>query len=136
MFARGVEKRAIFLDDEDRREYLRLLRAVVHQFGWECRAYCLMKNHVHLVIQTRRPNLGRGLHMLHGLYAQLFNLKYGRVGHLFQNRFGSRAVRDELQLANVTEYVLDNPVKAGLCATREEWEWSGELVSAGLRARG
>lgn len=135
VFARGVEKRAIFLDDEDRREYVRLLRAVAHQFGWHCRAYCLMKNHVHLVIQTRGPNLGRGMHMLHGLYAQLFNLKYGRVGHLFQGRFGSRAVRDEHQLAHVTDYVLDNPVKAGLCATRDEWRWSGEIVSAELRVR-
>ncbi|HEX6714494.1 MAG TPA: transposase [Thermoleophilaceae bacterium] len=135
VYARGVEKRSIFLDDEDRREYVRLLHAVVHQFRWHCRAYCLMNNHVHLVIQTREPNLGRGIHMLHGLYAQIFNLKYGRVGHLFQGRFGSRRVRDELQLARATEYVLDNPVKAGLCTSRDEWAWSGELVSGVLRVR-
>ena len=94
-----------------------------------------MKNHVHLVIQTRKPNLGRGMKMLHGLYAQLFNLKYGRVGHLFQSRFGSRAVRDELQLAHVKDYVLENPVKAGLCAAREDWPWSGEIVSDAPRGR-
>jgi REP element-mobilizing transposase RayT len=130
-----VERRAIFGDDGDRREYVRLLGAVVHQFGWRCWAYCLMTNHVHLLIQTREPNLGSGMHMLHGLYAQLFNLRYGRVGHLFQSRFGSRQVHDEIQLATVADYILDNPVTAGLCESRSDWPWSGEIVSAGLRVR-
>jgi REP element-mobilizing transposase RayT len=91
-----------------------------------------MTNHVHLLIQTREPNLGRGMHMLHGLYAQMFNVKYSRVGHLFQNRFGSRAVGDETRLATVAQYIVDNPVAAGLCESREEWPWSAEFFSGGL----
>jgi len=91
-----------------------------------------MPNHVHLLIATREPNLGRGMHLLHGLYAQLFNTKYGRVGHLFQNRFGSRIVHDELQLAKVADYIAENPVAAGLCASREDWPWSSSAVSRGL----
>jgi REP element-mobilizing transposase RayT len=132
VYARGVERRLIFGDDADRREYLRLLAAVVHQFEWRCWAYCLMGNHVHLLIQTRRPNLGRGMHMLHGLYAQLFNQRYERVGHLFQSRYGSRSVHDEIELAKVADYNLDNPVTAGLCDSREGWRWSGGIVSDGL----
>ena len=90
-----------------------------------------MTNHVHLLIQTFEPNLGRGMHALHGLYARLFNERYERVGHLFQNRFGSRPVQDEIQLARVAAYIFDNPVAAGLCATPDDWEWSGRL-SRGL----
>jgi putative transposase len=70
--------------------------------------------------------------MLHGLYAQSFNLKYDRVGHLFQSRYGSRRIHDEIQLAHVAGYILDNPVTAGLCAVREDWRWSGGIVSDGL----
>ena len=133
VYARGVEKRVIFLDDDDRRLYLALLRGVVDSFDWACHAYCLMTNHVHLLIQTFEPNLGRGMHALHGLYARLFNERYERVGHLFQNRFGSRQVHDEVQLARVAAYIFENPVAAGLCATPDEWAWTGSL-SRGLLA--
>ncbi len=137
VYARGVERRSIFGDDDDRREYLRLFRAVIAQFDWSCLAYCLMPNHVHLLIETCEPNLGRGMHLLHGLYAQLFNTKYGRVGHLFQSRFGSRIVHDEIQLARVADYIVQNPVAAGLCASAQAWPWSGpELASGGLLALG
>ena len=124
VFARGVERRLIFLDDDDRRRYLRLLRGVVEQFRWHCLAYCLMPNHVHLLIETTQPNLGRGMHSLHGIYAQSFNERWTRVGHLFQSRFGSRAVRDDIGLMRVLPYITANPVAAGLCATPDEWEWS------------
>jgi putative transposase len=124
VFARGVERRLIFLDDEDRQRYLRLLRGVVRHFRWHCLAYCLMPNHVHLLIETTTPNLGRGMHSLHGVYAQTFNERWTRVGHLFQSRFGSRAVRDELGLMRVLPYITVNPVAAGLCGTPDEWEWS------------
>jgi putative transposase len=124
VFARGVERRLIFLDEEDLRTYLRLLRSVVKSFGWHCLAYCLMPNHVHLVIETREPNLGKGMHALHGTYARVFNEKWVRVGHLFQSRYGSRAVHDDLGLMRVLAYVEANPVAAGLCGAPDEWAWS------------
>ena len=83
-----------------------------------------MPNHVHLLIETREPNLGKGVHMLHGPYAQIFNERYSRVGHLFQSRFGSREVHDELGLASVLGYIVLNPVVAGLCRSPDEWGWS------------
>jgi REP element-mobilizing transposase RayT len=123
VYARGVERRLIFLDDDDRRLYLRLLQGVVEKFRWRCLAYCLMPNHIHLLIETQEPNLGRGMHSLHGLYAQAFNEKLGRVGHLFQSRFGSRWVHDEIQLGAVLTYIAVNPVRAGLCETPLDWSW-------------
>jgi REP element-mobilizing transposase RayT len=128
VFARGVEKRLIFLDDDDRRLYLRILVGVVERFGWRCLAYCLMPNHVHLLIETREPNLGRGMHLLHGLYAQSFNTRWTRVGHLFQGRFGSRLVHDEVQMATVAAYIAVNPVAAGLCAQPREWPWGSHAA--------
>jgi REP element-mobilizing transposase RayT len=124
VFARGVERRLIFLDDDDRRTYLRLLRGVAETFRWHCLAYCLMPNHVHLLIETTEPNLGRGMHALHGMYAQSFNQKWNRVGHLFQSRFGSRVVPDDLGLMRVLAYIEANPVAARLCATPDDWPWS------------
>jgi putative transposase len=124
VFARGVERRLIFLDDEDRRSYLRLLRGVVEKFRWHCLAYCLMPNHVHLLIETTEANLGRGMHSLHGIYAQTFNQKWARVGHLFQSRFGSRTVHDDLGLMRVLAYIEANPVNAGLCNAPADWAWS------------
>ena len=124
VYARGVERRSIFGDDDDRRLYLALLRGVIDKFRWRCLAYCLMPNHVHLLIETQEPNLGRGMHLLHGTYAQAFNTRWHRVGHLFQGRFGSRPVHDEVQLAVVLAYIGVNPVAARLCADPAEWPWS------------
>jgi putative transposase len=129
VFARGVERRLIFLDDDDRQRYLRLLRGVVEHFHWHCLAYCLMPNHVHLLIETNRPNLGRGMHNLHGVYAQSFNERWARVGHLFQSRFGSRGVPDDLALMRVLPYITVNPVAAGLCGAPAEWAWSSHSAT-------
>src|SRR4051812_42112904 len=136
VFARGVERRLIFLDDEDRDLYLRLLRGVVEFFRWHCLAYCLMPNHMHLLIETTAPNLGRGMHALHGIYAQTFNERWTRVGHLFQSRFGSRAVQDDLALMRVLPYIVVNPVAAGLCLDPADWVWSshGDTVD-GIASR-
>ena len=68
--------------------------------------------------------------MLHGLYAQLFNERYARVGHLFQSRFGNREVHDELGLAAVLGYIAVNPVAAGLCDSPDDWPWSSHLEMA------
>src|SRR4051794_14368897 len=70
VWARGVEKRRIFGDDEDRQLYLRLLIGAAARYRWHCLAYCLMPNHVHLLIETTQPNLAQGIQLVHGRYAQ------------------------------------------------------------------
>ena len=82
-----------------------------------CLSYCLMGNHVHLLIETREPNLGAGMHRLHGAYAQWFNRRHGFVGHVFQNRYESVTIENDPQLWVTAAYIARNPVTAGLCAS-------------------
>jgi putative transposase len=116
--------RSIFLDDEDRRAFLRLLRLAARRHGWTCHAFCLMGTHYHLVLETTRVSLSAGLHRLNWLYALHFNGKHGRFGHVFADRFSSRAIESEEYLFEACAYVLLNPVKAGLCNNVEDWPWS------------
>ena len=130
VYARGVERRLIFLSDDDRHIYLEVLDLVVEETRWRCLAYCLMPNHVHLLIETPTPNLGVGMQRLHGLYAQDFNDRYGRVGHLFQGRYGSSRIRTDAQLASIVEYISLNAVRAGLSADPKGWPWSSTAALA------
>lgn len=124
VFARGNRQQRIYLDDADCVAYLRMLGRTARWSRWRCLAFCLMVNHVHLVIELTRPNLGAGLQRLHGRYAQVFNERHRRSGHLFQGRYGAIRVCDDAQLWTVVGYVACNPVQAGLCAAPEEWRWS------------
>jgi REP element-mobilizing transposase RayT len=128
--ARGVERRAIFLDDDDRRLFVALLELAQQRHEWKVLAYCLMTNHIHVLVDARRADLSAGAHLLIGRYAQLFNDRYERTGHLFQGRFHARAVEDDEYLAYVCDYVFDNPIRAGLCRDRAEWPWLGGALAA------
>ena len=123
-YARGNGKQRIYLNDRDRVAYLRLLAHAVRKHGWRCLAYSQMENHVHLLIETPRPNLGVGMDSLQGTYAQGFNRRHGRTGHLFQGPYGAVRVRSDAQLWMVLRYIAMNPVEAGLCARPEQWRWS------------
>jgi len=124
VFARGNNRQRIFADDFDRERYLRLFRRVVDVHAWRCLSYCLMNNHLHLLIETREPNLGEGMGWLHGRYAQAFNRRHRRSGHLFENRYGAVRIKDDPQLLTALRYIARNPVEASLCARAEDWQWS------------
>ena len=85
--ARGNERKKIFRQVQDKEDFLEILALVMGRFGWLCHSYCLMDNHYHLLIETPKGNLSRGMMQLNGNYAQQFNRKYTRVGHLFQDRY-------------------------------------------------
>jgi REP element-mobilizing transposase RayT len=125
VYARGNGRQAIYLTDADRHIYLRLLGTAVERHRWSCLAYCLMTNHVHLLIETREPNLSVGMQRMHGRYAGDFNRRHRRVGHLFQGRFGSVRVVDDRQLAAAIAYIARNPVEAEL---GEDWPWSSHAA--------
>ena len=129
VFARGNDKRAVFHDDLDRRNYLRTLRSAVEDHRWRLLAYCLMNNHVHLLIETPEPNLGDGMRWLHGTYAGAFNKRYDRSGHLFQGRYRAVRVKTDAQLWTVTAYIAMNPVEAGLCDLPVDWSWSSNALA-------
>lgn len=121
--ARGSGRQAIFEDDDDRRAFLDALDRQFEKHGVVLLAWCLMENHVHLLIDDATGNLSRAMHGLISCYAQKFNRRIGHVGHVFQDRFGSEAIEDDAYLLEVVRYIHDNPERAGICP-RDEYPWS------------
>jgi putative transposase len=134
VIARGNDRGVIYLDDADRFAFLRTLAHVVDRFGWLCHAYCLMGNHFHLVVETPRPNLPSGMRQLNGRYAQGFNDRHGRCGHVFQARYRSILVQKDGHLLALCRYVVLNPVRAGLCRDPGAYFWSSYRATAGRAA--
>ena len=99
--SRGNERRPVFRDNADRRDFLDLLRMVNERYNWLCHAYCLMTNHYHLVIETVDGELSVGMRQLNGVYTQRFNRRHHRVGHLFQGRFKAILIEKERHLLEV-----------------------------------
>jgi putative transposase len=128
VMGRGNRRLAIFVDDNDRRRYLTLLGRVIARTRWRCLAYCVMGNHVHLLIETRKPNLGSGMQRLHGVYAQSFNNRHSQVGHLFQGRFKAKPVESDAQLWITAAYIAYNPVEAGLVRNARDWRWGSHAA--------
>lgn len=120
---RGVNKTEIFVDDEDRKTFLHLLK--YYSIGLNCKvyAYCLMDNHVHLLIEDKELKIGELMKNITCVYAGEFNKKYGRVGHLFQDRFKSQNIENQTYLLRLIRYIHRNPEKAGICKT-ENYRWS------------
>jgi putative transposase len=83
---------SIYNDDFDRDGWLRLLAAIAQRLKWRLEAWTLPTNHFHLLVETTEPNLGDGMRLLNGRYARGFNRRYGRINHLFGDRYGSNAV--------------------------------------------
>jgi len=123
LYARGVDSMVIFRDREDRLEFLALLAAAVDRHTWRCHAFCLMDTHVHLVVEAALERISRGMHVLLGLYARRFNVRHCRHGHVFGDRYGARMIESEDVLGITIEYVLLNPVRAGMVATSADWPW-------------
>jgi putative transposase len=130
--SRGNDRQSVFRDDADRTRYMGGLRDVVNRYGWRCLTYCLLDNHVHLLVMTPEPTLGVGMQRLNGRYAQRFNARHGRSGHVWQGRYHSELVRRDAHLLEAVRYIALNPVRAGLCETPEAWRWSGHRALAGL----
>jgi putative transposase len=136
VFARGNAKDVVFHDAIDRRVYLKRLGVIVHGFRWQCLAFCLLENHVHLLIESPEAGLSRGMHDLHGAYAQYFNKRHDRVGHVFQGRFGAVPVVSDGQMQAVARYIARNPVAAGLVEEPRDWPWSSYASAVGNGAPG
>jgi putative transposase len=124
VFARGNNRGRIFADDLDRKTYLLILGDVCSRFSWERLGYCLMDNHMHLLLETPEGNLSEGMQRLQNRYAKRFNHRHEKVGHLFGSRFGAVRVKSDEQMIAVTSYVLMNPVEAGLCKEPDLWPWT------------
>jgi putative transposase len=129
---RGNDGRDIFVDDHDRRVYLELLERVTRKHGWAVLGYCLMRNHVHLLVQVRDSNLSVGMQELCGEYARRWNRKHGHSGHLFRNRFTYRPVLSDRHLSATARYIDLNPVRIRTSFRPEQWRWSSYRAHIGL----
>lgn len=122
---RGINKGAIFLDDDDRHHFRRLMGEAFRERGIDLHAFVLMDNHVHLLLTARTASdLSRAMHRLGQCYVQAFNLKHRRCGALWQSRFKSCLVQSEEYLLNVMRYIELNPVRAAMSQRPEDYRWS------------
>lgn len=122
---------SLFREWGDYRHFLSLLERTTFRLRWHCRAYSLLGNHYHLLVDTPEPNLAKGMHRLHGMYAQAFNRRHERSGHLFGDRYYSLVVDTEPHAMEVLRYIAMNPVRAGLADSPERWPWSSYRATIG-----
>jgi len=130
--SRGDGQKAIYQDDQDRRDYLGLLSAVCKRFNWRVHAYCLMDNHYHLLIETPDGKLSQGMRQLNGVYTQRFNQHHRRVGHVFQGRYKGIIVQKDSYLLELSRYTVLNPVRARMVRSARDWPWSSYRATCGI----
>lgn len=124
---RGNRKEAIFNDDMDYKVYIKILKENLKYykyFNYKVIQYCLMSNHVHLMIQINKEPLGVFMQRLNSKYTIYYNNKYDYVGHLFQGRYFSELIRDNAHLLEVSRYIHLNPVKAKIVNEPIKYIWS------------
>jgi len=120
----GVADTVIYRDDEDRRSWLQIFRSALRRYHWRLHIVCLVSTHYHFVLESNCEPLSNGMQRLNGRYAQDFNRRYARKGHLFGDRFRSWVIEDDDYFLAACRYVVNNPVDAGLCEHAWEWPWT------------
>jgi putative transposase len=121
---RAAGKEPLFVEDSDRLAFLSIFKETALAFDVEVQAFCLMTNHVHILLRPREQNLEKAMHSLFSRYAVHFNRKYQRRGHLFGGAYRQAVCLDATYLLAASAYIHLNPVKAGLSTTPEEYRWS------------
>lgn len=130
--SRGDGQEDIYLDDNDRRNYLAVLKEVCKRFNWVVHAYCLMTNHYHVLVETPDGNLAKGMRHLNGVYTQKFNRNHKRAGHVFQGRYKAILVQKDAYLLELSRYIVLNPVRARMVRAAKDWPWSSYRATAGF----
>jgi putative transposase len=123
--ANSVAETMLFLDGAERDLFVSHLRRAVSRARLTLHAYCALGTHYHAVVSGTADALSRAFHWLNSHYAREANAGRGRRGALFAQRFSSWVIHDEDHFHNAIEYVLTNPVQAGLVERPEDWPWSG-----------
>ena len=112
---RGINQQQIFEEPEDFEKFLQILKDCKAISGYKLFAYCLMGNHIHLLIKPEEESLEQAFKRIGGRFVYWYNVKYQRIGHLFQDRFRSEPVETDEYFMTVLRYIHQNPIKAGLC---------------------
>ena len=133
IITRGNQKQTVFLEARDYERYLLMLGKCKKRFNFKLYCFCLMPNHVHLIIEVADPlvlnKIMRSINLKYTLY---FNSKYEKVGHLWQDRFKSKLIDKDAYLLECINYIENNPLRASLISSLPDYRWS----SYNIRERG
>lgn len=130
----GINDLPIFRSDDDRQTFLGYLGEEIARSEWECLAYSLMRTHYHLLIRLTKKTLSSGFQRLDGRYAQTFNLRYGRRGHVFERRFRDVLVESDVHRYEAARYIHLNAPKVNASVSPEEYPWCDFAATMGLVA--
>ena len=134
VMARSISEVDLYKDNDDKKRYLSLIKKYQQLYEFKVYSYCLMDNHVHLIIDANGSDISRVMHGINFSYVQYFNKKYNRHGHLFQDRFKSKIITNERYLITVSAYIHNNPTDMIDYSTEpEKYEFSSLSVYLGLR---
>jgi len=123
VISRGVEKRDVFLDEQDYNYFLDILLEIFKKYSVTLHSFTLMSNHYHLLLQTHEHNISDVMRRVNSLYSIYFNKKYERVGHLWQGRFSSYYLYDDMHFWIVAKYIERNPIKAKMVKNVSEYKY-------------
>ena len=121
---RGNAGERVLAQDRDKEKFLEYIAEAAGRCEFILHCYCLMDNHFHLLVETRRSNLSMAMQWLNVSYAAWYNRKHGRRGHVFQGRFKSYLIDADEYLTTLSRYIHLNPVRAGLVASPRDYAWS------------
>ena len=128
IITRGNQKQSVFAEPQDYEEYLHILTKCKKRYKFKLYCFCLMPNHVHLIIEVKEPRkLSKIMKVLNLSYTLYFNSKYKKVGHLWQDRFKSRIVEKDAYLLECINYIETNPVRASLVSHINEYPWNSYI---------
>jgi putative transposase len=134
--ARGNRKNNLFRDRKDFNHYLGLVQRAKEKTPFTLHSYCLMPNHVHLIVGTLDNSPSDIIHYIHSIYARYFNRKYNYVGHVFQDRYYAKIINNSKQLIDTSSYIHLNPVKSKYSKQPEDYHWSSykSFITAGYKS--
>ena len=130
---RGVRRTEIFSDETDYQVFLEILKVALDKYQCKIQAYCMMTNHIHLLLETSEDEIGRFMKCLSERYAMYFNHKYQYRGHLFESRYKSCLVKEDSYFLQTSRYIHLNPVKARIVVKPEDYRWSSYQTMIALK---
>jgi len=134
IITRGNQKQSVFKEEPDYSKYISLLDKYKKRYRFKLYCFCLMPNHVHLLIQTKEPKavsmIMKGLNLS---YARYFNSKYEKVGHLWQDRYLSKIIHKDRYMLDCINYIETNPIRASLISDIAAYRWSSYRLRLGQK---
>lgn len=124
IMVRGINRQNIFLNDEDNERFIDTLAKYKREVEYKIYAYCLMNNHIHLLIKEGNEALSNTMKRIGASYVYWYNWQHDRKGHLFQDRYKSEPVEDDIYFLTVLRYIHQNPLKAGITSDINQYQWS------------